>query len=213
MNQIGTLTETLDVITQARERLRSVVSARSGETEDFIADLAVATSAGQIKIGSLAQSERLAKYNQLLRIEEQLGERCGLRGCRGRPEWRSLEMSQRRVLVTDYTWDTLDRERSVLAAVGAELVVAETGEESELVSLVADADAILTCFAHVTSAVVAAGTDLELISRYADRQHERSRGCWRTCSGVIRDPHPIWRSRRPRLRCLARERSNHPCHG
>jgi enolase len=75
MNQIGTLTETIDVIEQAqREGYATVVSARSGETEDsFIADLAVGTSAGQIKIGSLAQSERLAKYNQLLRIEEELG--------------------------------------------------------------------------------------------------------------------------------------------
>ncbi len=75
MNQIGTLTETLDVISQARANgYAPVVSARSGETsDDFIADLAVGTSAGQIKIGSLAQSERLAKYNQLLRIEEQLG--------------------------------------------------------------------------------------------------------------------------------------------
>ena len=75
MNQIGTLTETLDLIEQAqRERYATVVSARSGETEDgFIADLAVGASAGQIKIGSLAQSERLAKYNQLLRIEEELG--------------------------------------------------------------------------------------------------------------------------------------------
>ena len=75
MNQIGTLTETLEVIRLAREAgYRTVISARSGETEDStIADLAVATSAGQIKIGSLAQSERLAKYNQLLRIEEALG--------------------------------------------------------------------------------------------------------------------------------------------
>jgi enolase len=71
-NQIGTLTETLDVITTARKLgYRAVVSARSGETEDTtIADLAVATAAGQIKIGSVARSERLAKYNQLLRIEE-----------------------------------------------------------------------------------------------------------------------------------------------
>ena len=76
MNQVGTLTETLDVLAQARRAgYATVVSARSGETEDdFIADLAVGTSAGQIKIGSLAQSERLAKYNQLLRIEEELGE-------------------------------------------------------------------------------------------------------------------------------------------
>jgi enolase len=75
LNQIGTLTETLAVIAQAREAgYRTVVSARSGETEDTtIADLAVATGAGQIKIGSVARGERLAKYNQLLRIEEQLG--------------------------------------------------------------------------------------------------------------------------------------------
>jgi enolase len=75
LNQIGTLTETLQVIEQARAAgYRSVVSARSGETEDAtIADLAVATGAGQIKIGSIARSERLAKYNQLLRIEEQMG--------------------------------------------------------------------------------------------------------------------------------------------
>jgi len=71
INQIGTLTETLEVIRLAREAgYRTVISARSGETEDStIADLAVATSAGQIKIGALAQSERLAKYNQLLRVE------------------------------------------------------------------------------------------------------------------------------------------------
>jgi enolase len=75
MNQVGTLTETLDVIAQARRAgYKTIISARSGETEDaFMADLAVGTNAGQIKIGSLAQSERLAKYNQLLRIEEALG--------------------------------------------------------------------------------------------------------------------------------------------
>jgi enolase len=75
LNQIGTLTEALAVIEQAQAaRYAPVVSARSGETsDDFIADLAVGTEAGQIKIGSLAQSERLAKYNQLLRIEERLG--------------------------------------------------------------------------------------------------------------------------------------------
>jgi enolase len=74
-NQVGTLTETLAVLAQARAHgYATIVSARSGETEDpFIAELAVATNAGQIKIGSLAQSERLAKYNELLRIEEALG--------------------------------------------------------------------------------------------------------------------------------------------
>jgi enolase 1/2/3 len=75
VNQVGTLTETLDALLKARQYgYRPVVSARSGETEDFtIADLAVATAAGQIKIGSVARSERLAKYNRLLRIEEALG--------------------------------------------------------------------------------------------------------------------------------------------
>jgi enolase len=75
LNQIGTLTETLDVMDQARAAgYRPVVSARSGETEDpLLADLAVGTGAGQIKIGSIVRSERLAKYNQLLRIEGSLG--------------------------------------------------------------------------------------------------------------------------------------------
>jgi enolase len=75
MNQIGTLTETLEVIALARSAgYAPVVSARSGETEDTtLADLAVATAAGQIKIGCIVRSERLAKYNQLLRIEEALG--------------------------------------------------------------------------------------------------------------------------------------------
>ncbi len=76
VNQIGTLTETLDVVRLARAAgYRAVISARSGETEDStLADLAVATGAGQIKIGSVARSERLAKYNQLLRIEEEMGD-------------------------------------------------------------------------------------------------------------------------------------------
>src|SRR5437660_11043035 len=75
VNQIGTLTETLDCIQLAKSNGRTaVISHRSGETEDaFIADLAVATNAGQIKTGSLSRSDRVAKYNQLLRIEEELG--------------------------------------------------------------------------------------------------------------------------------------------
>ena len=75
VNQIGTLTETLDCIELAqRNRYTTIISHRSGETEDpFIADLAVATNAGQIKTGSLSRSDRIAKYNQLLRIEEELG--------------------------------------------------------------------------------------------------------------------------------------------
>jgi enolase len=74
VNQIGTLTETFEVIRLARSAgYRTIISARSGETEDStIADLAVGTGAGQIKIGSVTRSERLAKYNQLLRIEESL---------------------------------------------------------------------------------------------------------------------------------------------
>jgi enolase len=76
VNQIGTLTETLEAIEMAkRAGYRSVISHRSGETEDsFIADLAVATNAGQIKTGSASRSDRIAKYNQLLRIEEELGD-------------------------------------------------------------------------------------------------------------------------------------------
>ncbi len=77
LNQIGSLTETLDTIDLGkRNSYRSVISHRSGETEDTtIADLAVATRAGQIKTGSLCRSERVAKYNRLLRIEDQLGDR------------------------------------------------------------------------------------------------------------------------------------------
>ena len=75
VNQIGTLTETLDAIALARANGYGVVmSHRSGETEDTtIADLAVATNAGQIKTGAPSRSDRVAKYNQLLRIEEELG--------------------------------------------------------------------------------------------------------------------------------------------
>jgi len=76
VNQIGTVSETLDAIDLARRNgYTSVISHRSGETEDtFIADLAVATGAGQIKTGSASRTDRIAKYNQLLRIEEELGE-------------------------------------------------------------------------------------------------------------------------------------------
>jgi enolase len=75
VNQIGSLTETLDAMRMAFEAgYTSVVSHRSGETEDtFISDLVVATGAGQIKTGSLSRTDRIAKYNQLLRIEEELG--------------------------------------------------------------------------------------------------------------------------------------------
>jgi len=75
VNQIGTLSETIDTVTMAhRNRYTTVISHRSGETEDTtIADLAVALNAGQIKTGSASRSDRVAKYNQLLRIEEELG--------------------------------------------------------------------------------------------------------------------------------------------
>ena len=76
VNQIGTLSETLKAVELAkRNRYAAVMSHRSGETEDAtIADLAVATNCMQIKTGSLSRSDRMAKYNQLLRIEEELGE-------------------------------------------------------------------------------------------------------------------------------------------
>src|SRR4051812_23448022 len=82
VNQIGTLTETLDAVDTAhRAAYRAVMSHRSGETEDStIADLAVATNCGQIKTGSLSRSDRLAKYNQLLRIEEQLADQAAYAG-------------------------------------------------------------------------------------------------------------------------------------
>jgi enolase len=76
LNQIGTLTETLDAVRLANNNgYRAVISHRSGESEDTtIADLAVATNAGQIKTGAPARTDRVAKYNQLLRLEEQLGD-------------------------------------------------------------------------------------------------------------------------------------------
>ena len=76
VNQIGTLTETFDTIRLATENgYTAVISHRSGETEDTtIADIAVATNAGQIKTGSLCRTDRVAKYNQLLRIAEELGD-------------------------------------------------------------------------------------------------------------------------------------------
>ena len=82
LNQIGSVTETLDTIEYAKiNNMTNVVSHRSGESEDtYIADLAVATNAGQIKTGSLSRSDRIAKYNRLLRIEEELGECAEFRG-------------------------------------------------------------------------------------------------------------------------------------
>jgi len=82
LNQIGTLTETIETIERAKKAgYTTIVSHRSGETEDtFMADLAVAMNCGQIKSGSLSRSERLAKYNQLIRIEERLGDQSIYRG-------------------------------------------------------------------------------------------------------------------------------------
>ena len=76
MNQIGTLTETINAVSLAQNNgYNTIMSHRSGETEDnTIADLAVALNCGQIKTGSASRSDRMAKYNQLIRIEEQLGE-------------------------------------------------------------------------------------------------------------------------------------------
>jgi enolase len=89
LNQIGTLTETLDTIEMAKESsYTTVISHRSGETSDsFIADLAVAVNSGQIKSGSLCRSDRLAKYNQLLRIEEELGDQAVYFGPAMAAEW------------------------------------------------------------------------------------------------------------------------------
>ena len=82
LNQIGTLTETLDCIRMAHDaKYTTVISHRSGETSDYtIADVAVGTNAGQIKTGSASRSDRISKYNQLLRIEETLGDRARYRG-------------------------------------------------------------------------------------------------------------------------------------
>jgi enolase len=82
LNQIGTLSETLDAVALAtRHHYSAVISHRSGESEDVtIADLAVATNAGQIKTGAPARSDRVAKYNQLLRLEEQLGDQARFLG-------------------------------------------------------------------------------------------------------------------------------------
>jgi len=85
LNQIGTVTETLETIKIAKENdIRYIISHRSGETEDtFIADLAVATNSGQIKTGSASRSDRIAKYNRLLKIEADLGDQVKFIGREG----------------------------------------------------------------------------------------------------------------------------------
>jgi len=92
VNQIGTLTETLDAVAIATKAgYRSMMSHRSGETEDTtIADLAVAANCGQIKTGAPARSERVAKYNQLLRIEEELGSRAKYAGAAALPRFKPM---------------------------------------------------------------------------------------------------------------------------
>ena len=89
-NQIGTLTETLSAINLAKKNdYTYVISHRSGETEDtFIADLAVATNSCQIKTGSLSRTDRTAKYNQLLRIEEELGQKAQFAGKSILKDWQ-----------------------------------------------------------------------------------------------------------------------------
>jgi len=89
VNQIGTLTETMDAVSLAQQHgMKAIISHRSGETEDtFIADLAVATNAGQIKTGAPARSERVAKYNQLLRIEEELADAASYAGTSAFPRF------------------------------------------------------------------------------------------------------------------------------
>jgi enolase len=89
VNQIGSLTETFDAISLAqRHMFHCMISHRSGETEDTtIADIAVATNAGQIKTGAPARSERVAKYNQLLRIEEELGDAARYAGASAFPRY------------------------------------------------------------------------------------------------------------------------------
>ena len=97
VNQIGSLTETLNTVELAtRHGYTSVMSHRSGETEDAtIADLAVATNCGQIKTGAPCRSDRVAKYNQLLRIEADLGENAAYRG-RARPRAHCIDSASRR---------------------------------------------------------------------------------------------------------------------
>jgi hypothetical protein len=117
LNQIGTVTETLETIQLAREAgYRAVVSHRSGETEDtFIADLVVATGIGQIKTGAPARSERVAKYNQLLRIEEELGDRARFGGLLGRWPRRDEPLDVRAGLCGELV-NAVDSARTRIAA-------------------------------------------------------------------------------------------------
>ena len=93
MNQIGSITETLDAVAMAqRSGFSCMISHRSGETDDTtIADLAVAVNAGQIKSGAPARGERVAKYNQLMRIEELLDDAASYAGAAAFPRWTAAE--------------------------------------------------------------------------------------------------------------------------
>ena len=109
VNQIGTLTETLEAMKMAADAgYTSMISHRSGETEDaFIADLAVATSAGQIKTGSASRTDRIAKYNQLLRIEEELGSGARYRGPQGVPAMSAMAGTKPLILTILDGWGYL----------------------------------------------------------------------------------------------------------
>ena len=162
MNQIGTISETLAVVKRAKAAgYRTVISARSGETEDpALADLAVGTPAGR------SRSARSPSQSGWQSTTSCCASRRSSAPTRtpGARRWRWS--SRHEGPVTDISWPDTAIEDEVLAAVDAATVLAETGEEDELVELVRDADAILTCFAHVTPAVVAAGERLRVIGRY-----------------------------------------------
>ena len=125
MNQIGTLTEALDAVELAqRNGYRAIISHRSGETEDAtIADLAVATNAGQIKTGATARSDRVAKYNQLLRIEQELGEAAEYPGWSAFPACRFAEPRASMSTLTEVTGHA--RRTKIVATIGPASASAE----------------------------------------------------------------------------------------
>ena len=140
VNQIGTLTETLDVIELARGAgYATVISHRSGETEDTtIADLAVAVNAGQIKTGAPSRTDRVAKYNQLLRIEEELGDACGVSRLGRLPS----------VLLACAACRQPDRRTKIVATIGP-----ASNDEATLAALVdAGMDGVRLNFSHGTHA-------------------------------------------------------------
>ena len=142
VNQIGTLSEALDAIALgARSGYRSVISHRSGETEDAtIADIAVATNAGQIKTGAPARSERVAKYNQLLRIEEQLGASAVYPGPERVRRARRMSIAPRRTKIVCTIGPATSEEPMIERLVAAGMDVARVncshGDPAELEALV-----------------------------------------------------------------------------